>query len=94
MCGFKSRRRLDGSVARAAKGADCKSAGSAFAGSSPARPTVAHVAQSAEHTLGKGVVMGSIPIVGSWRLILNFRDSYGKEGKGDSVDHYSGLYRV
>ena len=29
-----------GSVSRAAKGADCKSAGSAFEGSSPSRPTL------------------------------------------------------
>ena len=29
------------------------------------RPTLAHVAQSVEHTLGKGEAMGSIPIVGS-----------------------------
>ncbi len=28
-----------GSVSRAAKGADCKSAGTAFVGSSPTRPT-------------------------------------------------------
>jgi hypothetical protein len=28
-------------------------------------PALAHVAQSVEHTLGKGVAMGSIPIVGS-----------------------------
>ena len=29
------------------------------------RPASAHVAQPVEHTLGKGVAMGSNPIVGS-----------------------------
>lgn len=36
----------------------------AFAGSSPARPTGASIAQSVERTLGKGKVMGSNPIGG------------------------------
>ncbi len=51
------------------KGADCKSAGNAFAGSNPALSTTnilrAHVAQSAERILGKDKVTGSIPVVGS-----------------------------
>jgi hypothetical protein len=29
---------------------------------------LAHVAQPVEHTLGKGVAMGSIPIVGSGKI--------------------------
>ena len=64
-----------GSVSRVAKGADCKSAGDSlrrfesylahslkklsFFNSLPA-----HVAQLAEHILGKNEVMGSSPIVG------------------------------
>ena len=62
-------------------GADCKSAGYAYAGSNPARPI--HTTKDVklktlhpwfsilrpcgsvvEHTLGKGEVMGSIPITG------------------------------
>ena len=52
----------------------------AFAGSSPARPTVinlitadALVAQLVEHTLGKGEVMGSNPIQGFGFLVKGDR---------------------
>src|SRR5215813_4067639 len=38
-CGALSTRRDRGGVSRAAKGADCKSAGLAFVGSSPTSPT-------------------------------------------------------
>ncbi len=40
------------------------SAGWAFSGSSPAGGIDAHVAQSAEHILGKDEVTGSIPVMG------------------------------
>ena len=61
--------RLLGSVSRAAKGADCKSAGGSLRRfeSCPAHSANlfdAHIAQLVEHALGKGEVMGSSPIVG------------------------------
>jgi len=51
----------------------------AFGGSNPSPPTpgmrraarLAHVAQSAEHVLGKNGVMGSNPIVGSVAVIFD-----------------------
>ena len=52
------------------KEADCKSAGSAYAGSNPARPIPkrGHLycpcSSVVEHTLGKGEVMSSILITG------------------------------
>lgn len=46
-------------------GADCKSAGYAYAGSNPARPIHAGPCSSAvEHTLGKGEVTSSILVMG------------------------------
>lgn len=65
-----------GQCSRVAKGADCKSAGSSlrrfesclahflFKYRAIFVNLVAHVAQAAEHILGKNEVMGSIPIVG------------------------------
>ncbi len=54
-----------GSVPEWLMGADCKSAGYAYAGSNPARPIHASPCSSAvEHTLGKGEVMSSILIMG------------------------------
>ena len=64
-----------GSVSRAAKGADCKSAGDSLRRFESYLAHLlkqyyafnilpAHVAQSAEHILGKNEVMGSSPIVG------------------------------
>jgi hypothetical protein len=40
-----------GGVSRAAKGADCKSAGYAFAGSSPASPTTLKIKKKIENEL-------------------------------------------
>ncbi len=44
-------------------GADCKSAGYAYAGSNPARPT-SPCSSVVEHTLGKGEVTSSILVTG------------------------------
>ena len=54
-----------GSVPEWLMGADCKSAGYAYAGSNPARPIhVSPCSSAVEHTLGKGEVMSSILIMG------------------------------
>ncbi len=55
-----------GSVPEWLMGADCKSAGYAYASSNLARPTTISCPCSsvAEHTLGKGEVMSSILITG------------------------------
>jgi hypothetical protein len=47
-------------------GADCKSAGYAYAGSNPARPISQHCpcGSVVEHTLGKGEVVSSILTTG------------------------------
>ena len=45
-CQAPVNRECDGGMSRAAKGADCKSAGLAFAGSSPASPTIIHSQRS------------------------------------------------
>ena len=47
-----------------------------YAGSNPAPGTTAHIAQLAEHALGKGEVIGSNPIVGSSKT----RDGIGNRG--------------
>jgi hypothetical protein len=55
----------DGSMPEWLMGADCKSAGYAYAGSNPARPIHACPCSSAvEHTLGKGEVTSSILVMG------------------------------
>ena len=54
-----------GSMPEWLMGADCKSAGYAYAGSNPARPIHAGPCSSAvEHTLGKGEVTSSILVMG------------------------------
>ncbi len=55
-------------------GADCKSAGYAYAGSNPARPisTFCPCSSVVEHTLGKGEVMSSILITGLGELYCTF----------------------
>jgi hypothetical protein len=45
-------------------GADCKSAGYAYAGSNPARPIPRPCGSVVEHTLGKGEVASSILATG------------------------------
>ena len=61
-----------GSVSRAAKGADCKSAGNSLRRfESCSAHCFAHVAQLVEHTLGKGEVTGSIPVMGFGLIIGN-----------------------
>lgn len=52
------------------KGADCKSAGYAFAGSNPASTTRMCVAQLAEHPPPKRNVEGSIPSAHVWERSL------------------------
>ena len=49
------------------KGADCKSAGSAYVGSNPTRPTFffSPCSSAVEHSLGKGEVSGSSPDEGT-----------------------------
>ena len=52
------------------KGADCKSAGSAYVGSNPTRPTLNCPCSSAvEHSLGKGEGSGSSPDEGMAKSI-------------------------
>jgi hypothetical protein len=54
-------------------GADCKSAGYAYAGSNPARPIHNCPCGSVvEHTLGKGEVMSSILITGFCNSFVSF----------------------
>ena len=54
-----------GSMPEWLMGADCKSAGYAYAGSNPARPIHTRPCSSAvEHTLGKGEVTSSILVTG------------------------------
>ncbi len=61
---------IPGSMSRAAKGADCKSAGISLRRfESCSAHCFAHIAQLVEHTLGKGEVIGSIPIVGFGLII-------------------------
>ena len=61
----------DGGVPEWLKGTGCKPVGYAYHGSNPCAPTIclcaiaAHIAQSAEHFLGKEEVTGSSPVVGS-----------------------------
>ncbi len=61
---------VNGSMPERLMGADCKSAGYAYAGSNPARPTTFSLVFArpcgsvVEHTLGKGEVMSSILITG------------------------------
>ena len=61
-----------GSVPEWLMGADCKSAGYAYAGSNPARPI--HLASPCgsvvEHTLGKGEVTSSILVKGFLVIIF------------------------
>ena len=60
---------VHGQVPKWPKGADCKSAGVTPTGVRiPPCPLEALIAQVAEHTLGKGEVMGSSPIEGSFAL--------------------------
>ena len=63
-----------GGVPEWLKGTGCKPVGYAYPGSNPGAPTIcslhargryAHIAQSAEHFLGKEEVTGSSPVVGS-----------------------------
>ena len=60
-----------GSVPEWLMGADCKSAGYAYAGSNPAWPTITArpCGSVVEHTLGKGEVTSSILVMGFY---LNF----------------------
>lgn len=62
-----------GSMPEWLMGADCKSAGYAYAGSNPARPTFRPCGSVVEHTLGKGEVTSSILVTGSSyiKLITN-----------------------
>jgi hypothetical protein len=53
-------------------------------------PELAHVAQPVEHTLGKGVAMGSNPIVGSIRYSNAGIGCNGK--KSDSHGDHIGLH--
>ena len=64
---FSVKIRIDGSVSRAAKGADCNSAGGSPSQVRvlPGPLIVAHIAQPVEHILGKNEVSGSNPLVGS-----------------------------
>ena len=68
-----------GGVPEWLKGTGCKPVGYAYDGSNPSAPTTyaiagssrvesAHIAQSAEHFLGKEEVTGSSPVVGSISL--------------------------
>ena len=69
-----------GGVPEWLKGTGCKPVGYAYHGSNPCAPTTrpvsklirvlkhAHIAQSAEHFLGKEEVTGSSPVVGSTKL--------------------------
>ena len=64
-----------GSVPEWLKGADCKSAGSAYVGSNPTRPTLKCPCSSAvEHTLGKGEVSGSSPDEGIPKILLRLEN--------------------
>ena len=45
-------------------GADCKSAGYAYVGSNPTRPTTSLHSSAVEHSLGKGEVTSSILVEG------------------------------
>ena len=55
------------------QGADCKSAGSAYVGSNPTRPTLNCPCSSAvEHSLGKGEVSGSSPDEGMNKKNLQY----------------------
>ena len=70
-------------------GADCKSAGYAYAGSNPARP-MCPCSSVVEHTLGKGEVTSSILVKGfrkkgsnSQRFLLNqYTSCYGLKSSG------------
>jgi hypothetical protein len=72
-------------MSRVAKGTDCKSVGL-----SPSQVRVlfgplAHIAQLVEHTLGKGEVTGSNPVVGFEKLkitIYAIRET-ARDGKGE-----------
>ncbi len=59
--------RTHGSMPEWLMGADCKSAGYAYAGSNPARPTCL-CSSVVEHTLGKGEVTSSILVKGFYIL--------------------------
>ena len=49
-------------------GADCKSAGYAYVGSNPTRPTTSLHSSAVEHSLGKGEVTSSILVEGFWEM--------------------------
>ena len=71
------------------KGTGCKPVGYAYLGSNPSAPTIhttarslrrtAHIAQSAEHFLGKEEVTGSSPVVGS---MTNHQRWHAESGLG------------
>jgi hypothetical protein len=63
---------------------DCKSIGSAYAGSNPAPPT-ADVAQLVEHLHGKEGVRGSSPLVGFVRSPAALRDLDLSDGDCDGA---------
>ena len=77
-----------GGVPEWLKGTGCKPVGYAYPGSNPGAPTTrpfgmgtpvhslrAHIAQLAEHFLGKEEVTGSSPVVGSTAIPGKSRDS-------------------
>ena len=85
------------------KGADCKSAGSAYVGSNPTRPTFflfSPCSSAVEHTLGKGEVSGSSPDEGIAQnhviqRISNNLESGGRSGTslGIPLDLFSDYFK-
>ena len=76
---------ISGQVEQVVSSADCRSAVSDCGGSIPSLPTTdpaipvrAHIAQSAEHFLGKEEVIGSSPIVGSTLAVSEPQSSVNK----------------
>ena len=61
---------INGSMPEWLMGADCKSAGYAYAGSNPARP-ICLCSSVVEHTLGKGEVTSSILVTGFQSSLSN-----------------------
>ncbi len=57
-----------GSLPEWLMGADCKSAGYAYVGSNPTRPTTSLHSSAVEHSLGKGEVTSSILVEGLFGL--------------------------
>ncbi len=89
----------DGGVPEWLKGTGCKPVGYAYDGSNPSAPTIddiqgirgipvghAHIAESAEHFLGKEEVTGSSPVVGSIdHHVPRLADVYG--GVAQRLEH-------